>query len=227
MDTPSSVVILSVSAPVGVFSPSAPQLPRYGHYSIMCEPKVDSNYFQERAGVNRVAALLNSMRLIWRETENADVGIDGQLELVDDENHATGYTVAVQIKSGSSYLRGSGSSWKYYPDNKHLTYWERYPLPVILMLHDPESDDIYWQDVRRQLRSDQHNEKYLSVPKAIKLYESNREQIFDSFGVSSEGLHSIDKALKELALNCNTNPFFNVSHLDFFINGISDIGLST
>jgi hypothetical protein len=50
----------------------------------MVRPKIDSNYFQERAGVHQVGGILTSMFLIFRETPNADVGIDGQVELVDD-----------------------------------------------------------------------------------------------------------------------------------------------
>jgi hypothetical protein len=44
------------------------------------------------------------MGLIFRETSNSDTGVDGQLEEVDEQCHATGRIMAVQIKSGSSYL---------------------------------------------------------------------------------------------------------------------------
>ena len=37
-------------------------------------------------------------RLIWRETLAAEVGIDGHLEFVDAEGHATGQLVPAQVK---------------------------------------------------------------------------------------------------------------------------------
>src|SRR5262245_60281148 len=115
-------------------------------------PQVPSSYFQERAGVLRVSELLNAAGMVFRETPNADVGIDGYVELVDSTGQATGTTVAVQIKSGASYFVDGERAWKFYPPEKHTTYWELYPLPVILMLHDPTTDRVYWADVRFQLR---------------------------------------------------------------------------
>ena len=83
----------------------------------MMLPQVGSTYFQERAGVIRVAGMLNTMRLVWRETPNGGVGIDGQVELVDVSGGATGATIAVQIQSGASYFRDAGDIWKYYPSD--------------------------------------------------------------------------------------------------------------
>lgn len=191
----------------------------------MSQPAVGSNYFQERAGVLQVASLLNDFHLVFRETPNADVGIDGQIELVDDEGNATGLTVAAQIKSGSSYFRGDGNAiWKFYPIGKHRTYWERYPLPVVLMLHDPKSGEIYWVDVRRQLRSDQYTERFIAVPKSNRLSTETRERLFESFGASGSGLDSVETALRKLALTRISHSGFRLSHLDIFLEGLSDIG---
>lgn len=43
-------------------------------------PKVLDTYFTEREGVLRVGLQLNELGLVFRETPNADVGIDGQIE---------------------------------------------------------------------------------------------------------------------------------------------------
>ena len=59
----------------------------------------------------------------------ADVGIDGQIEYVDKDGYATGRIIAVQIKSGKSFLKERGASWVFYPEKKHKFYWERFPLP--------------------------------------------------------------------------------------------------
>ena len=75
-------------------------------------------------------------------------------------------TIAVQIKSGASYLIDSGEAWKFYPSAKHQDYWEMYPLPVVLMLHDPDTDIVYWSDVTLQLRSDQKKRSPVFVQKS-------------------------------------------------------------
>ncbi|HEV7588077.1 MAG TPA: DUF4365 domain-containing protein, partial [Longimicrobium sp.] len=103
----------------------------------MTLPSVPETLWKERAGIVSVASEVNRLGLIWREQPLHDVGIDGQIELVDDEGHATGRIVAVQVKSGSSYLKGEGGDWHFSPDEKHRFYWENFPIPVLLMLHSP------------------------------------------------------------------------------------------
>ena len=117
-------------------------------------PMAPANYAQERRGISAVAAVAANLGQIWRETPTGDVGIDGQLEFVDASGCATGKTVAVQVKSGPSYLKGEDSrTYAFYPEGKHRTYWERYPLPVLLMLHDTDSGQTYWTDARQHLRN--------------------------------------------------------------------------
>jgi len=117
-------------------------------------PKVDSQFHQERAGVNAVARITANLGLIWRENQIKDVGIDGQIEYVTLDGHVTGRLVAVQVKSGESYFKHEdGDSWKFYPEEKHRLYWERFPIPVILVLHNPITDQLAWIDVRQELRS--------------------------------------------------------------------------
>lgn len=190
----------------------------------MTLPNVDANYFQERAGVHLVGSLLTAAHLIFRETDHGDVGIDGQAELVDDKGQATGATIAVQIKSGTSYLRDGGDHWKYYPADKHRTYWETFPLPVLLLLHDPGNNNVYWVDARHQLRSDQYKERFLSVPKRNTLSAGSRHALFESCGTAGRGLLMIEEALRHLALTVNLNASFRLSFLDLFLEGLTDIG---
>jgi hypothetical protein len=111
-------------------------------------PIVLPNYFQERSGVIQVALALNELNLIFRETPNADVGIDGQVEHVTANGEASGKILAVQIKSGISYFNDKGDAWGYYVSDKHKEYWQSYPIPVFLFLHHPKDNLIYFTDVR-------------------------------------------------------------------------------
>src|SRR5204863_8296968 len=96
---------------------------------------------------------------------NADVGIDGQIEFVDADGFASGLVVAVQVKSGASYLRGDKETFIYQPSGKHANYWREFPVPVLLAIHDPESRTIYWTDARQQLRSMQ-GDGAISIPRS-------------------------------------------------------------
>lgn len=187
-------------------------------------PKVPPNYFQERQGVLRVAGLLQACRLIWRETANADVGIDGQIELVNDDGEATGAIVAVQIKSGRSYFIDGGAFWKYYPSEKHRLYWEHHALPVLLMLHDPDDDVVYWVDARRVLRSDQHKTQFIPVPKNNSLTEGSRRALFESVGGTGVGLMEPEALLRHMVITESTSASFSMTYFDIFAAGLVDIG---
>src|SRR5690242_13265116 len=98
-------------------------------------PELGRNYAQERRGVAAVQAFAARHGQAFRETPTGDVGIDAQLEFVQADGGVTGRTLAMQIKSGPSYFENETErGWKYYPAAKHRTYWEHYPLPVILVL---------------------------------------------------------------------------------------------
>lgn len=95
----------------------------------MTIPSLPRTLWVERAGIIAVAAAVNRLGLIWREQPSPDVGIDGQIELVDDVGRATGRMVAVQVKSGESYLEDAGNEWLFHPDTKHRFYWEGFHSP--------------------------------------------------------------------------------------------------
>ncbi|NDJ11637.1 MAG: DUF4365 domain-containing protein [Acidobacteriia bacterium] len=86
-------------------------------------PKVDATFTNESLGVNAVAQFAATNGLVWRENQIKDVGIDGQLEYVDESGSATGRLVAVQVKSGPSYFtHNDGACWRFFPDEKHRLY---------------------------------------------------------------------------------------------------------
>lgn len=162
-------------------------------------PSVPANLYQERAGVLAVASEVNRLALIWRETAMVDVGIDGHIEFVDDAGHPTGQLIAVQIKCGPSYFHDHGDEWWYYPDEKHRGYWERYPLPVLVMLHSPAEGATYWVDARFALRSPMTgSHKHIAIPKANRLQSTTRQQLFSSIGASGAQVYSIPLVLAHM-----------------------------
>ncbi len=178
---------------------------------------------QERLGVNAVAEAVARLGLIWRETPSADVGIDGQIEYVTAEGAATGRMVAVQIKSGPSFLKEKDGNWVFYPEQKHRFYWERFPLPVLVILHDPSRGISYWQDVRRILRTPGNNEAGILVPKENVLQHVAPADLFRDFAVSGEPFLELDDVLTRLLQTKSRNASFPVSFFDLYCNGLTNI----
>lgn len=189
-------------------------------------PQIGDRYFKERAGVSAVAGIINDLQCIWRETSNADVGIDGQIEHVDEAGRCTGRILAAQIKSGPSFFQKSTATHiRFWPEEKHRNYWRDFPVPVMIILFDIQSKCAYWADARRQLRSPGRTDSSaIEIPWEQRLDVAHREQLFETAGPIDGELLPLEGLIKALALNALDDPGFNVSFLDLFAIGVTDIG---
>jgi len=53
--------------------------------------------------------------------------------------------IALQIKSGRSYFdEGNPDKYVYRGSLRHLDYWPKHSLPVVLILYDPTRDSAWW-----------------------------------------------------------------------------------
>lgn len=101
-------------------------------------------------GVNAVEEIFLEMGWIFRRQLESDYGIDAQVEIVTDRA-PTGQLLGLQIKSGPSYFRKQGNDIVYYGKQRHLDYWEKHSLPILLVLHNPEDDTTLWQRIERHM----------------------------------------------------------------------------
>jgi hypothetical protein len=93
-------------------------------------------------------AVEDNLGWIFRVKRKADVGVDGEIEIVREDRRATGRLVSVQIKCGRSYLsERTNAGFIYRGDLVHLRYWLDHSLPVIVVLCDPDTRDCYWVEV--------------------------------------------------------------------------------
>lgn len=191
----------------------------------MAGPGVPDNVYTERAGIRAVdRAVFEEARCLWRETPNLDVGIDGQIEHVSEQQVATGRIVAVQVKSGASYFVEKGKRVvPYRPAEKHRLYWAKFPLPVILVLHNPEDGATIWVDARSALRG---GAEVIEVPIAQRF---NRDGILAALSI--EGPLPVDQqdpldVLGEMITAHTGEPGFDLSFFDLFFNGLTDIAHS-
>lgn len=190
-------------------------------------PKRPSNYQTERLGINDVAVTIAGLGLIWRETPTGDVGIDGQIENVDAAGHATGWLLSVQVKSGASYFTNeTDDAYLFYLGAKHRRYMEQHPLPVILVLHNPDTSTYYWADVRQQLRGERA-EAAVRVPKSSVLQTATAPMLFETDGIDgSVFIESLDAVCATMIATRSANVGFPVSHFDLFAHGLTNIARS-
>ena len=105
------------------------------------QPKTD------RLGVSHLDQYFSSNGWLFREQYPHDYGIDAQVEIVS-EGKPTGDLIAIQVKSGVSYFSDeTDEEIIYRTDNKHIEYWSRHSLPVIIVLYHPEHNTCYWESV--------------------------------------------------------------------------------
>jgi len=133
----------------------------------------------ERQGVGLVIARGEAAGFAVREQTGNDYGIDALAELIDDET-VTGQLLAIQIKSGSSYLgETKDGCYIYRPDAQHVDYWLGHTLPVIVCLCDPESEIVYWERVAKDTIESTGKGYKLAVPQARQLGKEMREALMD------------------------------------------------
>lgn len=187
-------------------------------------PKYTSENWQERIGVHRVALRLTELGLIFREISNTDIGIDGQVEYVNNAGEATGKMVALQIKSGDSYLNDSTTdinNWTLYPNEKHKHYWEKFPIPVILLVYSPNNDKIYFIDVRYHLKVNGMGN--IKIPKTNILNSTTKNKLFETIGDFDNPLLDIEGVFNAMISTRCKSPLFTLSFLDLYLQGLTNM----
>jgi|JFJP01.1.fsa_nt_gi hypothetical protein len=80
-----------------------------------------------------------------RVHQEYDFGIDGFVDIINDNNQVTGRSFAVQVKCGDSYFKESKySEYWYLGKNKHRNYWLNHPVPVVIILVNPDNEEMFW-----------------------------------------------------------------------------------
>ena len=91
---------------------------------------------------------------IYRGYTNSDHGIDGEIEFKDDQGHASGKRLYVQLKSGDSYLqkrRSDGAEVFQIKNPRWADYWQQQAYAVMLVIRTSDGE-IRWMDVSAYLK---------------------------------------------------------------------------
>lgn len=145
-------------------------------------PKTKRTEYQ---GLLYIEQLVNEDGSIFRKTHlEEDVGIDGVIEFVKD-GEATGRQLAIQVKSGDSYVVPGEDKFAVPVDEAHLHYWEHYDLPVVLVCYSPGLKLAAWQDVKGYVQYQKRLEKVFPQEKvAIKSIEVPFKKAFNGQALS-------------------------------------------
>ncbi|MFA5906229.1 MAG: DUF4365 domain-containing protein, partial [Desulfobacula sp.] len=135
-----------------------------------------TSILQEDKGLIKIHSICVEMNAIWRPTPNHDLGIDGQIEFLENSsNISTGHIIAVQSKSGPSYFKNQDDEYvRYHAEERHVRYWKRIKIPTILVLHNPETDETLYTRVKPQLKN---NETVIFLSKTCYFTGSERDKI--------------------------------------------------
>ncbi|MCJ8145358.1 DUF4365 domain-containing protein [Acinetobacter sp. A3.8] len=104
------------------------------------------NSITERTAIYTVANYFTQLGWIFREQANSDFGIDALVEVAKN-GRPTGQLIALQIKGGSSNFRKTKTGLTFYFEERHKLYWLNFRIPVLVILHDPLSDSMFWGEV--------------------------------------------------------------------------------
>lgn len=140
--------------------------------------KVKNSHLIERQGVTLIQQK-TWCELCWlfREQSYSDVGIDAQVEIIED-GLATGFLFALQIKSGESYFKEpTKNGFIYRGKINHLEYWLRYLLPVLLVICNPSKKVAYWQVISESNISRTNSGWKIEIPVENSYGSATKEQL--------------------------------------------------
>ncbi|MCS7484061.1 DUF4365 domain-containing protein [Umezawaea endophytica] len=113
-------------------------------------PKVPDSRRPDRAAVNALRTLLERHNHIVQEVDGQnDFGEDLHVTFTAD-GEVTGDLVKIQVKGGRSWRRVDGYA---VPIGDHGRTWADGNIPVLCVVHDPDTGGLHWANATKQLLS--------------------------------------------------------------------------
>ncbi|HEY6351110.1 MAG TPA: TIR domain-containing protein [Candidatus Angelobacter sp.] len=117
--------------------------------------EVLDNESRELILVGHAYSIVAEAGQIYRGYTNSDHGIDGEIEFKNDQGHATGKRLYLQLKSGDSYLtrrQRDDAEIFHIKKPRWADYWQAQAYPVMLVIRGSRGE-IRWMDVTAYLKS--------------------------------------------------------------------------
>ena len=144
----------------------------------------------ERGGINAVRALLERHGLVVDEVDGrSDYGRDLNVDITRD-SEITGGIIGVQVKGGRTFFRRG--HWVIPAAPVDWDYWRASTVPIIGMVHDPDTNTIRWINLTELARSRvlvQHD-SYEAREQSDDLSEVAVDQVLDDDSFESFFTHA-------------------------------------
>jgi hypothetical protein len=148
-------------------------------------PKRPQSARTAEAGVNAISAIVNDdLRWLFRRTPNeVDFGVDGYIDIVLEDGSVTGQSIAVQIKSGESYFRTEDQfGIAFFGEQKHLNYYANLAVPILILLHDPRSQETFWVRFNPHATEKSDSGWRMTVPRHNQFSSASRIELLEMVG---------------------------------------------
>lgn len=136
-------------------------------------------------GVNLIAGRILDMGFVWYPSIGVEAGIDGRMEIRNENSEVTNCIISVQSKATDGTFEGeTESELTFTCSERDLRYWLRGNLPVIVVYSRPRTDEAYWLSVK-----DYFSDPTRRATRKLRFIKSK-----DAFNLSAKA------ALRQLAL---------------------------
>jgi hypothetical protein len=100
-------------------------------------------------GVNLIERRILEMGFLWYPSGGVEAGIDGRLEIRNEDAEVTNLIVSVQSKATDGAFEGeTETELTFTCSERDLRYWLKGNLPVILVYSRPKTDEAYWLSIK-------------------------------------------------------------------------------
>jgi Domain of unknown function (DUF4365) len=153
--------------------------------STVAPKKIGQSDMTGSLGVNIVERRVLEMGFLWYPSGGVEAGIDGRLEIRNEDAEVTNLIISVQSKATDGKFEGeTDTEFTYTCTERDLRYWLRGNLPVIMVCSRPRTNEAYWLSVK----------DYFSDPQRRATRKLRFLKASTSFDLSAKD------ALKQLAL---------------------------
>ena len=126
---------------------------------------------------------------LFREQSIEDYGIDAHVEPMDGPEQPSRQLLALQIKAGGSYFKEETSDgWWFRDTRRHWHYWLGHVLPVVIILYNPETGELFWQHAEANAVQLTGEEGKLLIP---------RSHVLDRSGAGRDSLREIVRDFRQ------------------------------
>lgn len=192
----------------------------------------------EFIGINEIEAVILAYKWIFRRQSDPDVGIDVQVEMVDD-GYPTAKFIAIQVKKGTSnfYLNTKGTKVSYYAKPEHFEYWIDSSIPVFIMglLDDGK---LYWQYASDKSLYEKLSESYrLDIPienildlkskeviESISLGHLNQLNINEERGKTLKSVMEFNSEINYVLSDFNETISNMTNYIEYYTKRTNEIG---